>query len=156
MLYPLIDEAQRLAANLSVDYLELRQREPANEQWPGKDLYVTFRKEIDPDPEVNMKAIPRKQRRMVRQGIKAGLAIPHGKLPGLDHLVACVGLHPEGIDFGAHLTQETQRWAYLAQLASDDAQWDHYEQTYADNARRYVAGHPEDPDAPAMGAHIEP
>jgi FemAB-related protein (PEP-CTERM system-associated) len=36
-------------------------------------LYVTFRKEIDPDPEKNLQNIPRKQRAMVRKGIQAGL-----------------------------------------------------------------------------------
>jgi FemAB-related protein (PEP-CTERM system-associated) len=36
-------------------------------------LYVTFRKEILPDDEANMLAIPRKQRAMVRKGIKNGL-----------------------------------------------------------------------------------
>ena len=41
--------------------------------WPHKELYVTFRKELDPDDEKNMNAIPRKQRAMVRSGIKAGL-----------------------------------------------------------------------------------
>jgi FemAB-related protein (PEP-CTERM system-associated) len=63
-----------LARELGVDYLELRNREPHNPDWPAKrELYVTFRKAIDPDPEVNLKAIPRKQRAMVRKGIKAGL-----------------------------------------------------------------------------------
>jgi FemAB-related protein (PEP-CTERM system-associated) len=38
-----------------------------------QDLYVTFRKQIDPDVEHNLLAIPRKQRAMVRKGIKAGL-----------------------------------------------------------------------------------
>jgi FemAB-related protein (PEP-CTERM system-associated) len=38
-----------------------------------KDLYVTFLGEIDPDHEVNLSRIPRKQRRMVRQGEKHGL-----------------------------------------------------------------------------------
>jgi hypothetical protein len=41
--------------------------------WPLQDLYVTFRKEILPDEEANMLAIPRKQRAMVRKGIKNGL-----------------------------------------------------------------------------------
>ena len=41
--------------------------------WPTQDLYVTFRKEILPDVEANMLAIPRKQRAMVRKGIKNGL-----------------------------------------------------------------------------------
>jgi FemAB-related protein (PEP-CTERM system-associated) len=38
--------------------------------WPEQDLYVTFRKELLPDEEANMLAIPRKQRAMVRKGIK--------------------------------------------------------------------------------------
>jgi FemAB-related protein (PEP-CTERM system-associated) len=42
-------------------------------EWIAKDLYVTFEKEIYPDNESNFKAVPRKQRRMIRQGMKAGL-----------------------------------------------------------------------------------
>ena len=47
------------------------QRHP---EWPTQDLYVTFRKEILPTEEENMLAIPRKQRAMVRKGIKNGLS----------------------------------------------------------------------------------
>ncbi|WP_405242508.1 FemAB family XrtA/PEP-CTERM system-associated protein [Lentisalinibacter salinarum] len=68
----LIEHAAALADEMGVDYLELRNRRPLTD-WPRKERYVTFRKEIDPDPEVNLKAIPRKQRAMVRKGIKAGL-----------------------------------------------------------------------------------
>ena len=39
--------------------------------------------------------------RLGSTGIKDGLAIPHGKLERLDQLVACLGLHETGIDFGA-------------------------------------------------------
>ena len=70
-----LDEAaQMLAASLNVDFLEYRNMVPFHTEWPSKDLYVTFRKTIDPDVEANMLAIPRKQRAMVRKGIKAGLA----------------------------------------------------------------------------------
>ena len=65
--------AQELASDLNVDYLEYRNVRPHHVDWPSKDLYVTFRKPIDPDVEQNMKAIPRKQRAMVRSGIKNGL-----------------------------------------------------------------------------------
>jgi FemAB-related protein (PEP-CTERM system-associated) len=68
------DEAFRLATRLGVDYLELRSEEITHPRAITKDLYVTFRKEVDPDPEKNLLAIPRKQRRMVRQGIKAELS----------------------------------------------------------------------------------
>lgn len=66
-------EAQQLAHKLGVDHLELRNIKPQNADWPTQDLYVTFRKEILPDVEGNMQAIPRKQRAMVRKGIKNGL-----------------------------------------------------------------------------------
>ena len=65
--------AQELAGRLNVDYLEIRNLVSRHADWPRKDLYVTFRKEISPDPEENMKSIPRKQRAVVRKAIKAGL-----------------------------------------------------------------------------------
>ncbi len=65
--------AQILAKRLKVDYLEYRHLAPFHQDWPAKNLYVTFRKVLDPDVEQNMLAIPRKQRAMVRKGIKYGL-----------------------------------------------------------------------------------
>jgi hypothetical protein len=65
-------EAQRLARQLGVQHLELRNIEPRHADWPRQDLYVTFRKAILPEEEANMLAIPRKQRAMVRKGIKNG------------------------------------------------------------------------------------
>jgi len=62
-----------LARKLGVDYLEMRNRKRAHPDWPCKELYVTFRREIDADSEKNMLAIPRKQRAMVRKGIKEEL-----------------------------------------------------------------------------------
>ena len=70
----LIEAACDQARALGVDYLEMRGRRPSRPDWPTKDLYVTFRKAIDPDPEKNMLNIPRKQRAMVRKGIKNGLS----------------------------------------------------------------------------------
>ncbi|MEO5656436.1 MAG: FemAB family XrtA/PEP-CTERM system-associated protein [Nitrospiria bacterium] len=64
--------AKALADRLGVRYLELRHRTPIG-GLPTKDLYVTFRREISADPEKNLAAIPRKQRRMIRQGEQAGL-----------------------------------------------------------------------------------
>lgn len=78
--------AVSLARRLNVDYLEYRcppadgsagegaPAIPGGPVWRCRsDLYAVFRRAIDPDPEVNMKAIPRKQRAMVRKGLKAGL-----------------------------------------------------------------------------------
>lgn len=62
-----------LAKDLAVDSLELRNISPSPYGWPVKDLYATFRKPIEPDVESNMKAIPKRQRAMVRKGINAGL-----------------------------------------------------------------------------------
>ena len=66
-------EAQRLAQSLGVDHLELRQLQRRHDDWPRQEVYVTFRKAILPNEEANMLAIPRKQRAMVRKGIKNGL-----------------------------------------------------------------------------------
>ena len=66
-------EAERLALEVGAQHLELRNQRLRHEDWPRQDLYVTFRKALDADVEANMLAIPRKQRAMVRKGIKNGL-----------------------------------------------------------------------------------
>ncbi|WP_367847258.1 FemAB family XrtA/PEP-CTERM system-associated protein [Rhodoferax sp. WC2427] len=65
--------AQELAKKLDVDHLELRNLDQRNLDWPAQDIYVTFRKTILPTEEENLLAIPRKQRAMIRKGIKNGL-----------------------------------------------------------------------------------
>ncbi len=65
--------AERLARELGTEHLELRNLATRHADWPRQDLYVTFRKEILADEEANLLAIPRKQRAMVRKGIKNGL-----------------------------------------------------------------------------------
>ena len=74
---PLLDAAaDALAKSLGVGHLEYRNLLPqhaGDPAWHQKELYVTFRKEIGADDEANMNAIPRKQRAMVRKGIKLGL-----------------------------------------------------------------------------------
>ena len=67
-------EAQKIAQHLGVAHLELRNVHPRNVEWPTQDLYVAFRKEILPQEDANLQAIPRKQRAMVRKGMKNGLA----------------------------------------------------------------------------------
>jgi FemAB-related protein (PEP-CTERM system-associated) len=68
-----------LARSLKVDHLEYRLRpRPQKASWRddwacNADLYATFRKEMDPDPEKNLLAIPRKQRAVIRKGIKNNL-----------------------------------------------------------------------------------
>ena len=79
-------EAQRIAQQLGVDHLELRHVEARHDDWPRQDLYVTFRKAILPEEDANMLAIPRKQRAMVRKGIKNGLRSDID--PGVDRFFA--------------------------------------------------------------------
>ncbi|MBT8131583.1 MAG: FemAB family PEP-CTERM system-associated protein [Gammaproteobacteria bacterium] len=69
----LINHAMQIAQDLRVDYLELRNQSPQMPQWPSKDLYVTFRKDISSDHEENLNAVPRKQRAMIRKGLKKDL-----------------------------------------------------------------------------------
>jgi len=70
----LVEAAETLGRDLGVDHVELRHRKPFRDDWPRSDLYVTYRKEILPDDEANMLAIPRKQRAMVRKALGRGLA----------------------------------------------------------------------------------
>ena len=65
--------AAELARQLRVDHLELRNRVAYEHGWPQQDLFVTFRAPIAPDADDNMRAIPRKQRAMVRKGMQRGL-----------------------------------------------------------------------------------
>jgi FemAB-related protein (PEP-CTERM system-associated) len=70
----LVEAACKRARELDVSYLELRHGSRQRPDWPCKDSqYVTFRKAISASDDENLKAIPRKQRAVVRQGIDAGL-----------------------------------------------------------------------------------
>jgi FemAB-related protein (PEP-CTERM system-associated) len=68
--------ALEVAEAQDADFVEYRSRAPRpRREWSEKsDLYATFRKPIHADPEQNMLAIPRKQRAMVRKGLKFELA----------------------------------------------------------------------------------
>ena len=70
----LSERAIELMRECRADLIELRSREALALDWatrPG--LYATFRKTISADPEVNLKAIPRKQRAVVRKAFANGL-----------------------------------------------------------------------------------
>ena len=73
----LLTEVFQLAQESQCDYLELRHRNPVD-GLPTKDLYVNFRRKIHPDLNENLMAIPRKARRMIRQGEKHGLSAEFG------------------------------------------------------------------------------
>ena len=80
--------AEALARELGVDHLEYRSLGPSHRGWPSQDLYVVFRKALSADHEANMNAIPRKQRAMVRKGIKAGLTSETGDVDTFFRLFA--------------------------------------------------------------------
>ncbi len=61
--------------------------------------------------------------RLGSTGIQDGIAIPHGKVPGLDHIVIGCGRCPSGIDFDAHDGQPTQLFFVL--LAPESAAGQH-------------------------------
>jgi FemAB-related protein (PEP-CTERM system-associated) len=86
----LIAHAESLLTRTGASALEFRHLEPQPES-PGwierPDLYVTFRKAIDPDHERNMKAIPRKQRAMVRKAIQNGLTSVANKNSDVLHTI---------------------------------------------------------------------
>jgi FemAB-related protein (PEP-CTERM system-associated) len=81
--------ALRLGRELGVDHVEYRYRAPrAIDGWIAKsELYATFRKPIHGDPEKNMLEIPRKQRAMVRKGIKFELRSEPDSTTGRLHRV---------------------------------------------------------------------
>jgi len=73
-LKALEDAAIRLMEELKVPVLEFRSWDESRSNWPTKgDLYVSFCKPIDPSVEKNLKAVPRKQRAMIRKGIQNDL-----------------------------------------------------------------------------------
>ncbi len=68
----LVNYASALAEELNCDYLELKNKRPVAGLLT-KDLYYNFSKELLPQLEDNLLAIPRKSRAAVRKGLKSGL-----------------------------------------------------------------------------------
>ena len=79
----LLAAAHEAGVRLGVRYVELRDG-ARFEELPAKDLYVTFRKELDADPEVNMARVPRNQRRSIRIAMKNSLEHRMGREEFLD------------------------------------------------------------------------
>ncbi|MDD3352538.1 FemAB family XrtA/PEP-CTERM system-associated protein [Zoogloea sp.] len=67
------EAAEACARQVGAEHLEYRNLVVRHLEWPRQDLYFTFRKPLFDNDESNMAAIPRKQRAMVRKGIKNGL-----------------------------------------------------------------------------------
>lgn len=74
----LVVEAQRLARELRVDFLELRNTSRRHAEWPTQELYVAFRMSIPAVLDDKMLCIPQKRRNMIRKAQKQGLrAVPN-------------------------------------------------------------------------------
>jgi len=58
---------------LGVGCIEFRAGHPSPGWYTRNDRYATFRRQIEPETEKNLKAIPRKQRAVVRKAIAGGL-----------------------------------------------------------------------------------
>ena len=69
----LIRQAERMAADLRVDYAEFRNRSPDPSPWPSSDLYSTFIEALPEDPQDCLENLPRKARAAARQSIGFGL-----------------------------------------------------------------------------------
>lgn len=71
----LVAHATGLLESTGAGHLEFRSIDAQTPGWVVKDgLYVTFRRDISPDHDKNLTAIPRKQRAEVRKGIANGLS----------------------------------------------------------------------------------
>src|SRR6266545_2660183 len=89
----LLDHATELARRVGAAYVELRHRTGQEMDLPTKSLYVTFSRPISGDDDENLAAIPRKQRRMTRQGAKHGLRAEFG----LQHLDAFYDIYARSV-----------------------------------------------------------
>jgi FemAB-related protein (PEP-CTERM system-associated) len=70
----LTSAALTLQRETEAPYLEFRSRNAARDGWTSrKHLYATFSRPLSADDEENLKAIPRKQRAVVRKTLESGL-----------------------------------------------------------------------------------
>jgi FemAB-related protein (PEP-CTERM system-associated) len=59
---------------IAVPVLELRDFSASRADWPNKkDLYASFRRSLDSSVEGNLRSVPRKQRAMIRKGMRNNL-----------------------------------------------------------------------------------
>lgn len=93
----LLEQAKDITRNCDADYLELKFFKAKESGLHESGLHYGFIKELSPDHDENMMAIPRKQRAMVRKGIKSGLTA-HIGIEYLDEFydVFAVNVHQLG------------------------------------------------------------
>jgi FemAB-related protein (PEP-CTERM system-associated) len=89
----LLAAATERARRLGAKYVELRHRAGQEMALPTKSLYMSFSRPISGSEEENLEAIPRKQRRMTRQGAKHGLRAEIG----MQHLDAFYDIYASSV-----------------------------------------------------------
>jgi FemAB-related protein (PEP-CTERM system-associated) len=89
----LVDATRDLATRTGARYVELRHRHAQGLDLPTKSLYFGFSRAISSSDEDNLAAIPRKQRRMTRQGVKHGLRAEFGR----EHLDAFYDIYAHSV-----------------------------------------------------------
>lgn len=77
----LVEAGHDLAKRRGAAYVELRHQVGQQLDLPTKALYVTFSRPISSRDDENLNAIPRKQRRMTRQGLRYNLRAEFGLGP---------------------------------------------------------------------------
>ena len=70
----LFQEAKRITDSENADYLELRNQKKSGFDLPLKDLYYLFCLDLPPDPEIVWKQMRKRNRNILRKGIKSGLS----------------------------------------------------------------------------------
>ncbi len=78
---------------------------------------------MEPLDAARVAEILMERERLGSTGIQDGIAIPHGKVPGLDHIVIACGRSPSGINFDAHDGKPTHLFFVL--LAPENATGQH-------------------------------
>ncbi len=118
--------ATRLMGELGVPTLEMRGFAADRNNWQTKsDLYVTFRRQILPSVEANLKAVPRKQRAMIRKGIQNGLRSEVDSDVNRLHRIYAESVHNLGTPVFAKsyfqiLTEEFAECCDIVTVISDD------------------------------------
>lgn len=116
-LAALNDAAVKLGQQLGVPHLEYRSVAKVHDDWPTQDLYVTFRKPISANHDDNMKAIPRKQRAMVRKALGRELSA------GVGDVDTFFALYADNVHRHGTPAMSKAWFARLAQLFGDRAEF---------------------------------
>jgi FemAB-related protein (PEP-CTERM system-associated) len=114
----LLGAAGALARRLGARYVELRHRREQALDLPTKSLYVTFARPISASDADNLAAIPRKQRRMTRQGVRHGLRA----VLGIEHLEAFWEIYAGSVQTLGSPVFPRRLLAHLAAEFGDEAE----------------------------------